>query len=63
MTEPDAGAWLKPGAWGCKTKERIYPKRRGFRTVMRSSLLPAIWSEMRRGERVEPVRRGLKHSS
>src|SRR5438132_8844463 len=23
--------WLKPGAWGCKTKGRSYPVRRGFR--------------------------------
>jgi hypothetical protein len=26
----DAGTWLKPGAWGCMTKERISPKAPRF---------------------------------
>jgi hypothetical protein len=27
----NAGTWLKPGAWGCGTKGRSDPTRRGFR--------------------------------
>jgi len=27
----DPGTWLKPGAWGCKRKERSDQKRRGVR--------------------------------
>src|SRR5260221_3482277 len=35
-----AGTWLKPDAWGCKTKERIDPKRRGFRPTVTFTAAP-----------------------
>src|SRR6266481_5749289 len=38
----DAGKWLKPSAWGCKTKGHNYPMRRGHLRKLRRALVFAL---------------------